>query len=236
MLSAAGVRNIRAVKVRKDTPREKSTRNTVKDREEQEGEEKTEDHSNESKGRLLNSERRSRASSLRPSANTERIRDSIGEMKQKSRIGVETLRGKSRNGVNTIKKKGRSGVDVMRETGSSIVTKRPSVRLVKKRDPSALPSPSFFRHTPRTWLGGKIDRGEKVKDDWRNSRPPPNGFKRLSTVESDDSSPMKRSLKVGSGCSSLLNQERPVSRSRSGHRKMPFNEDGALPIRAHEMW
>ncbi len=247
MLSAAGLKNIRAVKVRKDAPRENPTRNTVNDREEQEVEEKTVNHSNESKGRLLNSERRSRVPNLRPSINTERIRGGIGEMKQKSRNGVETLKVKSRNGVetlkvksrngaDTIKKKGRSGVDLMRDTGSSIVPKRPSIRLMKKKEPSALPSRSLFQHTPRTWFGGRVDKGEKVKEDWRNSRPPPNGFKGSSTVESGDRAPIKRSSKVESGSSSPLNQERPVARSRSGHRKAPFDEDVARPNVVQEMW
>jgi len=236
MLSAAGLRNIRSVKVRRDTPGGKPTRNTANDREEHEVEEKTVNHSNESKGRLPNSERRSRTSSLRPSVNTERIRGGIGEIKQKSRNGVETLKVKSRNGVDTIKKKGKSGVDLMRDTGSSIVTKRTSVRLIKKKEPSALPSRSLFQHTPRTWFGGKVDKGEKVKEDWRNSRPPPNGFKRSSTVESGDRAPIKRSSKVESGCSSPLNQARPVARSRSGHRKAPFDEDGAPPSVVQEMW
>jgi hypothetical protein len=236
MLSAAGLKNIRAVKVRKDASRESPTRNTVNDREEQEVEEKTVNHSNESKGRLLNSERRSRVPNLRPSINTERIRGGIGEMKQKSRNGVETLKVKSRNGADTIKKKGRSGVDLMRNTGSSIVTKRPSIRLMKKKEPSALPSRSLFQHTPRTWFGGRVDKGEKVKEDWRNSRPPPNGFKRSSTVESGDRAPIKRSSKVESGSSSPLNQERPVARSRSGHRKAPFDEDVARPNVVQEMW
>ena len=46
--------------------------------------------------------------------------------------------------------------------------------------PSALPTSSLFQHTPRAWFGGG-DRAVEV--DWRNTRPPPNGFKRSSTIE-----------------------------------------------------
>jgi hypothetical protein len=179
MLSAAGARNIRAVK-----KREKPAQNTIDDRVGREDEELTVNHSNMSNAQLLNSKRRSRTSGLLPSASARRIRGGIGEMKDKSRSSVEAIKEKSRSGVDTIKKKGRSGVDLMRETGSSIVAKTPSVRVLKKKDTSALPSRSLFQHKPRTWFGGKVDKGDKVKEDWRNSRPPPNSFKRSPTLES----------------------------------------------------
>ncbi|KAL3815873.1 hypothetical protein ACHAXA_010263 [Cyclostephanos tholiformis] len=178
MLSAAGARNIRAVK-----RREKPTQDIIDDRVGHE--EKTVNHSNESRAHLLNSKRRSCTSGLRPSASANRIRGGIDEIKQKSRSGVETIKQKSRSGIDTIKKKSRSGVDSMRETGSNIVKKGPDVRVMKKKESPALPSRSLFQHKPRTWFGGKIDKGDKVKEDWRNSRPPPSSLKRMPTVDGD---------------------------------------------------
>ncbi len=179
MLSAAGARNIRVVNKR-ENPKQK----IVDGRVGREDEEQTVNHSNKSNGQLLNSERQRPTSGLRPSASARRIRGGIGEMREKSRNGVEVIKQKSRSGVDTIKKKGRSGVDLMKETGSSIVAKTPSVRVLKKKNPSTLPSRSLFQHKPRTWFGGKVDKGDKVKEDWRNSRLPPNSLKRSPTLES----------------------------------------------------
>ena len=55
-----------------------------------------------------------------------------------------------------------------------------------QKEPSTLPTPSLFQHTSRAWFGG----GDKaVEVDWRNTRPPPNGFKRSSTGETSRSIP-----------------------------------------------
>ena len=55
-----------------------------------------------------------------------------------------------------------------------------------QKEPSTLPTPSLFQHTSRAWFGG----GDKaVEVDWRNTRPPPNGFKRSSTGETTRSIP-----------------------------------------------
>ena len=55
-----------------------------------------------------------------------------------------------------------------------------------QKEPSALPTPSLFQHKSRAWFGGGDNA---VEVDWRNTRPPPNGFKRSSTGETTRSIP-----------------------------------------------
>ena len=84
-----------------------------------------------------------------------------------------------------------------------------------QKEPSTLPTPSLFQHTSRAWFGG----GDKaVEVDWRNTRPPPNGFKRSSTGETTRSIPsgFKRSttLETASAQTSLSSSSSSPAASR----------------------
>jgi hypothetical protein len=81
---------------------------------------------------------------------------------------------------------------------------------IRYKAPPTLPAPSLFQNKPMfgTWGGSG---GIKVKEDWRNSRPPPSELKLLSRSKSS-SREMNTLTK-----SSIVFPQR-VARSRSINR------------------
>ena len=189
MLSAAGINNIQSrVRVKRKPPRRRSsstddtrelppdtkentTGNTLRPSSPTMGGSKPSSNEHDYKKMNTNSnnteQRQRRIRSIsRPRIKTDRLQESIVEMKQRSRNRVESMKERSRNSMDGMKETSRNGVDRVKK----VVPKKPNIRLKPVTRP--LPSRSLFQHKPRTWYGTKQKDPNKVKEqDWRNDRP-----------------------------------------------------------------
>ena len=182
-----------------------------------------ESHSNNNRvERSGERERRHRPTLARPrlNVNKENIHDKFTMIKQRSRNGMDSMKQRSKRGFDTVK-----------ERGAKVLPRRPNIRL--KSAPKDLPTRSLFRHEPRTWFGAKKDKGDKVKEDWRNARPNSSGGTGGggASGSNNNSSPSKKELTRGRQEDpyhrkhSDNNERSNNRRSRSAGRRAKYNED-----------
>jgi hypothetical protein len=138
------------------------------------------------------------------------------------------IKQRSINGMDSMKQRSKRGLDTVRERGAKVLPRKPNIRLKKSSAPKDLPTRSLFRHEPRTWFGAKKEKGDKVKEDWRNQRPTQSGGASNSNIPSK-----KEGATRGRDVSERVyhrkpsDQERTVrrSRSRSAARRSSYTED-----------
>ena len=114
--------------------------------------------------------------------------------------------------MDSMKQRSRRGFDTVREQVPRVLPRRPNIRL---KVPKALPTRSLFQHEPRTWFGSKKEKGDKVKEDWRNQRP--------STGDSASKKEMRGREDYQRRPSA--DPESPVRRSRSATRGVTHHTD-----------
>jgi len=88
--------------------------------------------------------------------------------------------------------------------------------IVRYKAPPTLPTRSLFQNKPMfgTWGGS----GVKVKEDWRNSRPPPRELKLLSRSKSSTDNLRSSTANMSTSTQSSIVFPQRVSRSRSINR------------------
>jgi len=178
---------------------------------------------------INNKQRQRRIRSIsRPRIKTDRIQESIVEMKQRSRNRVESMKERSRNSMDGMKERSRNGVDRVKK----VVPKKPNIRL-KPVSSRPLPSRSLFQHKPRTWYGTKQKDPNKVKEqDWRNDRPEAPKKKKKKSDSSRKEEYQETLLKRKESRSSKVTEEQDQtvylkkgSRTRSGSSRVSASEE-----------
>jgi len=250
MLSAAGISNIQSrVRVKRKPPRRRSSSSTDDTRENppdtKENQTRGNNHRRPSSTALgsngpssnahvhynkmdtncSNNEQRQRRirSISRPRIKTDRIQESIVEMKERSRNRVESMKERSRNSMDGMKERSRNGVDRVKK----VVPKKPNIRL-KPVSSRPLPSRSLFQHKPRTWYGTKQKDPNKVKEqDWRNDRPEASKKKKKKSSSSREEEYQETLLKRKESRSSKVTEDQDQtvyltkgSRTRSGSSRV----------------
>lgn len=154
--------------------------------------------------------------------NKEKIHDKFTLMKQRSRNGMDSMKQRSKRGFDTVKER----------SSKVLLPRRPNIRL---RSPKELPVRSLFRHEPRTWFGAKKEKGDKVKEDWRNSRPTQSGsggggngsnLNSNSPGKKDGGGGVRGREEMAYHRKSSDQERSSTRRSRSAPRRRSFAEDG----------
>eukprot|EP00581_Thalassiosira_minuscula_P011370 CAMPEP_0183729068 /NCGR_PEP_ID=MMETSP0737-20130205/29653_1 /TAXON_ID=385413 /ORGANISM="Thalassiosira miniscula, Strain CCMP1093" /LENGTH=314 /DNA_ID=CAMNT_0025961173 /DNA_START=240 /DNA_END=1184 /DNA_ORIENTATION=- len=163
--------------------------------------------------KLRNSENRKsfgRSSTLRGGQRTQ-VAENVDEAKENRTHGLRRM-------ASTGSSHGKRGVDRLKQRSTNMIQQqRPSIRL---RNAKPLPSRSLFQHKPRTWLGTKKEKLNKVKeDDWRNARP--SGVNKLGKKE--EKRGMERSSTEGAIKKSTKKQE-----NNEQDMKRPSTVEGAI--------